>query len=94
MIKLIFGNGGISVGIAINPESKKEDLLILETDKGTGTIGGIPPDRKKGTKLYFNDDGNPKDGIWLQFNNLASLKVVLQKLNRIKRQLEKYECAG
>lgn len=89
MIKLIFGNGKIAVSSASNPEDGKENLLILESEKGTGTIGEVPLDRKKGTGLHFNDNGDWNDGIWFQFNNLESLNVVLSKLNRIKRQFKK-----
>lgn len=43
------------------------------------------------TKLYLTINNNHKDGVWLDFGNSKSVNVVITRLQRIKRQLEKHE---
>jgi len=92
MILLDFINGDISVATANDKGTNGIDnLLILEQGLGTKVIGQKVPSRPKGHEIKFNDNGNHKDGIWLRFENSKSVNVVITRLQRIKRQIEKGE---
>lgn len=91
MICLDFVDGDISVATASDKKNSIDNLLILEEGLGTKIIGEKVPSRPKGHEIRFNDNGKHEDGIWLKFGNSKSVNVVITRLQRIKRQLEKQE---
>ena len=91
MIRLNFKDGDISVATASDQRNGIDNLLILEEGLGTKVIGEKVPSRPKGHEILFNDNNNHMDGVWLDFGNSKSVNVVITRLQRIKRQLEKHE---
>ena len=91
MICLNFVDGDISVSTASNQKNGIDNLLILEEGLGTKIIGEKVPSRPKGHKIEFNDNKDHGDGVWLKFGKSQSVNVVITRLQRIKRQLEKQE---
>lgn len=72
--KLIFGYGKILITPTLS-RRPKEGRLILQQNKGTGTIGELRDGRDF---RYSNDD------FVLSFRNIESLDVVLDRLQMLK----------
>ena len=89
MININFIDGDVAVSTASNQRNGIDNILILEEGLGTKVIGEKVPCRPKGHEIEFNNNGNHADGIWFTFSNPKSVNVVITRLQRIKRQLEK-----
>lgn len=75
--KLTFGYGKILITPSLS-HRPQEERLILQENKGTGTIGELTDASKF---RYSNDD------FVLSFRNIESLDVVLERLEMLKRMM-------
>lgn len=91
-MKIKFGNGDVSVTTAAHGEELQGDtpstMLIIEPGMGTGIINEEVPERYRGDTFDLEEFEESPDKIVLEFGNIESLDVVIDKLQLIRKDFE------
>lgn len=73
-----FGKGNVLITPIVN-EGLEKGFLVLQNGKGTGVVG----DEKPNDNFSISDES-----VILSFENIASLDVVIRRLEQLKRMMD------